>query len=101
MGTDTGADLRQGGGLAVELGGFNIASLLDEPDGRGDIVVTGAGEHARSGIGTVDAAGGLQHGTVRIKRDDHVAKIANAFRRGAKRQLLVRHVNACLAVYFQ
>ena len=48
--------------LLVQLGRLQEFAVLDQPHGRGDIVVGRAGQHAGRRIGTLYATGRFQHG---------------------------------------
>ena len=98
MRADASAHLGQGTGLVVEVGGLGETSLLDEPHGRGNVVMRGAGRHARSGIGAVDTARRLDHGPLRVELNHHILEIAGAFFGWTEVQIEVRFIGASLAV---
>ncbi len=98
---DASANFGQGTGLVIQVGGIREASLLDQPHGRGDVVVRGAGHHAGRRVRAMDAARSLHHGALGVEFDDDVIEVTGAFLRRTQVQVKEGFVGAGFSVNIQ
>src|SRR3990172_8643475 len=85
----------------VELCSFCETSLLNEPHGRRNIIVSGTSYHTGSRIGAVNTAGCLKHGAFNAEVDNYLIEITCADVSRAQIKIIKRQVYARFAVNCQ
>jgi len=81
MWADATTHLGKGAMLVIKVRRVGEASLLDQPHGRRDVVIRGAGDRARRWIRTMNAARCLYHRSFGTEINDHIAEVADPFDR--------------------
>ena len=98
---DASANFGQGTGLVVQVGGVAETRLFDQPHGRGDVVVRGAGQHAGRGVRAMDTARGFHHGALGVELDDDILEVAGALLGRTQIQFEVGFVGAGFSINIQ